>query len=76
MKGLIEFLARSLVAYPEQVEVNQRDGENGTLFELSVNREDLGRIIGKKGATIKAIRLVVAAAAAKAKSKVTLVIKE
>lgn len=76
MKELVEYLAKSLVEHPESVEVTERAGETGTIIELTVAKEDLGRVIGREGRTIKAIRHLLIAAAAKAKLKVSLVIKE
>ncbi len=76
MKQLVEYLARSLVEYPEAVTVSERSGNFGTIMELKVAEEDIGRIIGRQGKTVKAIRQLLATAAAKSKLKVTLVIQE
>jgi predicted RNA-binding protein YlqC (UPF0109 family) len=76
MKALIEYLAKSLVAHPEAVRVDEKQSDRGLVLELTVAKEDLGRIIGREGRTIKAIRNLLAAAAAKAKAKVALVIQE
>jgi len=76
VKALIEFLAKALVEHPEAVRVEERQGDNGQVIELTVAKEDLGMVIGRQGRTIKAIRNVLAAASAKAKSKVTLVVQE
>lgn len=76
MKALVEYLAKALVEHPESVEVTERVGEIGIIVELTVAKEDLGRIIGREGRTIKAVRHLLIAAAAKAKLKVSLVIKE
>jgi predicted RNA-binding protein YlqC (UPF0109 family) len=76
MKALIEFLARSLVENPQAVRVEERTGEAGTVLELTVAPEDLGRMIGKEGRTIKAVRHLLTVAATKAKTKVSLVVQE
>ncbi len=76
MKALIEFLARSLVETPQAVRVEERVGEGGTVLELSVAPEDLGRIIGREGRTIKAVRHLLTVAATQAKVKVSLVVLE
>lgn len=76
MKALIEYLAKSLVAHPEAVRVEEHSSERGLVLELTVAKEDLGRVIGREGKTIKAIRNLLAAAAAKTKAKVALVIQE
>ncbi|MBX3178530.1 MAG: KH domain-containing protein [Candidatus Hydrogenedentes bacterium] len=65
MKELIEFIARKMVDHPEDVQVRLIEGEEGQNYELQVNPEDMGRIIGRNGRTAKAIRTLVSSAAAK-----------
>ena len=65
MKELLETIARSLVDYPDEVSVNEVDGENGIILELKVAKDDMGKVIGKQGRIAKAIRTVVKAAAIK-----------
>ena len=65
MKELVEYLAKSLVDHPEDVHVNEVEGERTIILELSVSPEDMGKVIGKQGRIAKAIRTVVKAAAAK-----------
>lgn len=65
MKELIEFIAKKMVEHPDDVQVRLVEGEEGQNFELQVNPEDMGRIIGKNGRTAKAIRTLVSSAAAK-----------
>lgn len=67
MKDLIEFIARKMVEHPDdvQVQVLVVEGEESQNYELRVNPEDMGRIIGKNGRTAKAIRTLVSSAAAK-----------
>jgi predicted RNA-binding protein YlqC (UPF0109 family) len=62
---LVEYLARGLVRDPEAIEVRLLEGDP-PLYEIRVAPEDQGRIIGREGRTIRALRLVVAAAARKA----------
>ena len=50
MRDLIEYIAKNLVEKPDAVVVNEVAGEKTTIIEVSVDREDIGRIIGKKGA--------------------------
>jgi uncharacterized protein len=76
VKPLVEYLAKSLVEHPQAVQVEERPGDGGSVIELIVAKEDLGRVIGKQGRTIKAIRHLLTVAAAKAKTKVTLVVQE
>ena len=75
-KELVEYIAKSLVDSPEQVEVREAGGEQGAVLELSVSKEDLGKIIGKQGRTARAIRTLLGAVSAKAKNRVVLEILE
>ncbi len=70
MKELVEVLAKSLVDYPEQVEVTQTQSDKSILLELRVAQSDMGKVIGKQGRIAKAIRTVVKAAASKEEKKV------
>ena len=70
MKALIEFIARSLVDAPDQVQVTEVEGEQTTVLELKVAKEDLGKVIGKQGRIAKAIRVVMRAAAVRVDEKV------
>lgn len=70
MGELVEFIAKSLVDSPDQVEVNEVEGEKSTIIELKVADEDMGRVIGKQGRIAKAIRTVVTAAAIKDNKRV------
>ena len=65
MKDLIRIMARSLVDKPEQVNVKEITGEQAMIFELRVSKDDVGKIIGKQGATVKAMRTILSAASAK-----------
>jgi len=70
VRELLEFLAKSLVDNPEQVEVKEVEGERSVILELTVAPEDMGKVIGKQGRIAKAIRTVVKAAAAREGKKV------
>jgi len=63
VKELLEYLARELVDDPDAVEVTETEDERGTLLQLRVDPEDMGKVIGKGGRTARAIRTVVKAAA-------------
>lgn len=63
MKELIEFIARSLVDHPDEVVVRQADGGSRVRIELSVNRDDMGRVIGKSGKVANSIRTLLKVAA-------------
>lgn len=66
MEELVLFIAKSLVDYPDDVQVKRVDNSsNDVTIEVRVNPEDMGKIIGKQGRIAKAIRTVVKAAAAK-----------
>jgi predicted RNA-binding protein YlqC (UPF0109 family) len=76
MKELVQLLARSLVSYPDAVEVKETLGDTASILELKVAKEDLGRIIGKQGRTAKSIRTILNAAASRTNRKVVLEIVE
>ena len=63
MKDLVEIIAKSLVDNPNEVHVNEIQGEQDLILELRVAPEDMGKVIGKQGRVAKAIRTVVKAAA-------------
>lgn len=65
MIELVEYIAKALVDNPDNVSVNQVEGEQSIILELKVDPEDMGKVIGKQGRIAKAIRTVVKAAAAK-----------
>jgi len=65
MKELLETIARALVDYPDEVSVSEVEGDNITILELRVSKEDMGKVIGKQGRIAKAVRTVVKAAAVK-----------
>lgn len=70
LKELIEIIAKALVDKPEEVRVNEIEGEKSIIYELTVAPEDMGKVIGKQGRIAKAIRTVVKSAAAKTNKKV------
>lgn len=76
MKELVELIAKSLVQNPDQVEVNEIQGDKTTIVELKVAQEDMGKVIGKQGKTARAIRTLLNATAAKAEKKAVLEILE
>ncbi len=76
MKELVEFLATSLVDDPSAVDVTEKDTPDAKVFYLSVKKEDLGKVIGKKGRTAKAMRALLGAVGAKHKMRVLLEIVE
>jgi len=76
MKELIKYIAQSLVDDPEQVTVEEIEGSHSSVLELRVAKEDMGKVIGKKGKTAQAMRLVLSAASAKLKKRAVLEIVE
>ena len=70
MKDLVEVIAKSLVDNPNEVYVNEVQGEQDLILELRVAPEDMGKVIGKQGKVAKAIRTVVKAAALNEDKKV------
>jgi predicted RNA-binding protein YlqC (UPF0109 family) len=72
MKELVEFIAKSLVDDPSQVYVSEIEGENSVILELRVGPEDMGRVIGKGGRTVNAMRTLIRVLAAKQGKRVTL----
>jgi uncharacterized protein len=77
MKDLLVFLSKSLVKHPDEVDIQEKVLEDGTLeFSLRVNPEDMGRIIGRNGKTARAIRLRVSAKASMENKRTVVEIKE
>ena len=69
-KELVEFIVKHLVTQPDTVEVECSEEDGGRKILIRVAHEDVGRVIGKRGATINAIRLLAKAAAVKAGERV------
>lgn len=70
MGHLVEVIAKGLVDNPEQVNVNEIEGNRSIILELKVAPEDMGKVIGKQGRIAKAIRTVLKAAATKQNKRV------
>ena len=70
MKELVEVIAKSLVDYPDEVVVTEKETDRAIVLELRVAQSDMGKVIGKQGRIAKAIRSVVKAAASKSEKKV------
>ncbi|HHV79748.1 MAG TPA: KH domain-containing protein [Firmicutes bacterium] len=70
MTDLVTILVKALVDNPDQVQVNQIEGEQSAVYEVKVAPDDVGKVIGKQGRVIRAIRTVVKAAAAKSGKRV------
>jgi uncharacterized protein len=76
MKELVTYIARSLVDRPEQVSVVEVQGNQTTVLELTVAKEDLGKVIGKQGKTAQAMRTILEAVSSKIKRRMVLEIIE
>lgn len=76
MKELVKVIAQALVDYPEQVEVMEIEGNQTSVVELRVAKEDLGKVIGKHGRTAQAMRTLLSAVAAKVNKRAVLEIIE
>lgn len=76
MRSLVDYLARALVDDPAQVEVTEQVEDSGSVLRLKVAKSDLGKVIGKKGRTARALRTVLGAAANKANKRYVLEILE
>ena len=76
MKELITYIAKSLVDRPELVSVAEVLGDNTIVLELTVAKEDLGKVIGKQGRTAMAMRTILSAVSSKIKKRTVLEIIE
>ncbi|MEZ4751380.1 MAG: KH domain-containing protein [Bdellovibrionota bacterium] len=76
MRNLVEVMAKALVDYPDKVNVAEVEGEQTTVIELKVAKEDLGKIIGKEGRTARSLRTILAAVSTKLKKRSVLEILE
>jgi predicted RNA-binding protein YlqC (UPF0109 family) len=76
LKDLIEYVSKALVDMPDQVRVNEIVGEQTTVIELSVDKSDLGKVIGKQGRTARALRTILNAASTKLRKRSVLEIIE
>ena len=76
MKALIEYIAKSLVEHPDQVEVRETQNGNRVRLELSVAKDDMGRVIGKNGRVANSIRTLLRVAAERDGKQATLDVME
>ncbi|MBB3109365.1 hypothetical protein FHS18_001417 [Paenibacillus phyllosphaerae] len=70
MKELVLVIAKALVDHPEDVRVDVKEDDRGTVYQLSVHPGDVGKVIGKQGRIAKALRTVVSSAAVKSDKRV------
>ena len=76
MKKLIEDIAKALVDIPDEVSINEIEGEQTTVLELKVAPSDLGKVIGKQGRTARSLRTILGAASMKLHHRFSLDILE
>ena len=72
IKDLVEYLVKSLADHPEKVEIEEHEEDDMVLIELKISPDDIGKIIGKSGSTINAIRTVLQTAASSHKKRARL----
>ena len=75
MKDFLEYVARLLAQSPDQVEVTETEEEGVVIYRLAVAQEDVGRIIGRDGRVVRAIRAVLRAAGARQNVRVALQVR-
>jgi predicted RNA-binding protein YlqC (UPF0109 family) len=76
LKDLIEYIAKALVDDPDSVHVTEIEGEQTSVIELKVAKEDLGKVIGKQGRTARAMRTILGASSTKNRKRSVLEILE
>ncbi|MGD0338704.1 MAG: KH domain-containing protein [Bacteroidota bacterium] len=76
MREFIEYIAKSLVDHPDGVVLEQEEKDNKTVFKLKVGEGDIGKIIGRKGRTAQAMRVLLSAVAAKERKRAILEIQD
>ena len=76
MKELVEFIVRALVDHPEDVRITEVDGERTVIFELQCHTDDIGKVIGKSGKTVGAIRTLLSTVAARGGKRAMLEVVE
>ncbi len=76
MKEFLEFVIRQLVEFPDDMVLTEIPGGKTTVFKLQLRQSDIGRIIGRNGQTIQAIRALLSSSAARHGARATLEIVE
>lgn len=76
MKEFVEYIVKNLVDHPDEVKISEVGGSNTLIIELSVKKSDIGKVIGKKGKTINAIRTLLMSVASRNGLRVNLEIME
>jgi uncharacterized protein len=71
-RALVEYMVKSLVDNPGEVELHEIEGEKSTILELKVTKDDIGKVIGKHGRIARAIRTIINASATKSGKRIVL----
>jgi len=69
-KYFLEFIVQALVDNPDEININEVEGEHVTVLELEVAKNDVGKVIGKQGRNVNAIRTILSSVAAKTRERV------
>src|SRR6476469_1878821 len=72
LKGLVEYVAKALVDHPDGVKVDEVQDGNTTVYELEVEEDDIGKVIGRQGRVVRGLRALVTAAATRKGTRVDL----
>ncbi len=72
MKDLIKHIVQALVDHPDQVEISEVESDRTLILEVRMAKADIGKVIGKQGRTVQAIRTILSAASGKEKKRIVL----
>jgi predicted RNA-binding protein YlqC (UPF0109 family) len=76
IKEFVEYVVKELVDKPEEIQVSEKEGEQALIFEISVAKSDFGKVVGKHGKNVEALRLLVRAVSAKSGKRALLEVNE
>jgi len=76
MKELLVYIVKAMVDNPDEINITETDSDHMVMFNLKVAKPDIGKVVGKKGRNVQAIRLILSAIAAKLKKRVMLEVLE
>lgn len=71
LEHFVDYVVRALVDYPDEVNVSSREAENGTVISIDCRKEDIGKVVGKRGKTIMAIRSLVSGAGGRLQQRIS-----
>jgi predicted RNA-binding protein YlqC (UPF0109 family) len=71
LEHFVDYVVRALVDYPDEVNVSSRAAENGTVIRIDCRKEDIGKVVGKRGKTIMAIRSLVSGAGGRLQQRIS-----